>query len=253
MNALVRKLETLAPLSEGDRGAVTEAASTTRVAATREDLIREGEPHRAVNLLLTGFACRYRTLADGRRQMLAFFVPGDFCDPLNFVLERMDYSVATLTEARVAALTPETVDALTAHGPQLRRALWCSQLVDEAITREWVVNLGQRTALERTAHLFCELFWRLRAVGLTRGDACELPFTQTELADALGLSAVHVNRTLQELRRTGLITLSDGELVIPDLPALEALALFTPAYLHLQAGAQTSGKAPAKMPQASFT
>jgi CRP-like cAMP-binding protein len=114
------------------------------------------------------------------------------------------------------------------------RALWWATLVDEAVAREWIVNIGQRTALERTAHLFCELFHRLQAVELTRDTRCELPMTQTELGEAMGLSAVHVNRTLQELRREGLITLEDRELKILDLPRLEAVAMFDPAYLHLQ-------------------
>jgi CRP-like cAMP-binding protein len=166
--------------------------------------------------------------------MLAFLLPGDVCDLNSFVLERTDHSILALTDVTVARLTPEAVEELTDGHPRLLRALWWAQLVDQAITREWVMNTGQRTALERTAHLLCELFWRLRAVGQTRGDTCELPITQIELGDTLGLSSVHVNRMLQELRREGLIVLRDRELVIADLELLQSAALFDPGYLHLR-------------------
>jgi CRP-like cAMP-binding protein len=109
-------------------------------------------------------------------------------------------------------------------------------LVEEAITREWIVNVGQRNALERTAHLFCELLYRFRAVGLNQGLSCTLPLTQVELAETLGLSAVHVNRTLQELRRQKLITLDDGRLTIQNLRILEELSFFNADYLHLEHG-----------------
>jgi CRP-like cAMP-binding protein len=117
--------------------------------------------------------------------------------------------------------------------PALTRALWWSTLVEEAIAREWLVNVGQRNALERMAHLFCELLYRFRAVGLNQGLSCTLPLTQVELAETLGLSSVHVNRTLQELRRQKLITLNGGTLTIQNLRALEDLSFFNADYLHL--------------------
>jgi CRP-like cAMP-binding protein len=230
---LIRKLEHFAPFTAEEREALLAACSDVRRVGAREDLARQGDHPTAVNLLLSGFACRYKVLPDGRRQLMAFFVPGDFCDFRNFLLARLDHSIGTLAQGTIATLPMERVEALLARWPRIARAIWWSQLVEEAITREWVVNLGQRTAIERTAHLFCEVFWRLRAVGLTRGHACEMPFTQTELADTLGLSAVHVNRTLQELRRSELITLRERELTIHDLEALQDLALFDPVYLHL--------------------
>ena len=124
--------------------------------------------------------------------------------------------------------------ALVDRWPRLRRAFWWSELVEAAITRAWLTNLGQRTALERTAHLFCELCWRLDTVGLAHNGVLEMPFTQIELADTLGLSPVHVNRTLQELRRLNLIVLRERELTVRDLEALSNVAQFDPAYLHLE-------------------
>jgi CRP-like cAMP-binding protein len=241
---LVRKLEHHVRFEAAEREALLAACSDVRRLGAREDLIRQGEPAKGVNLVLSGFACRYRMLPDGRRQVTALFTPGDFCDFRNFLLARMDHWVATLTPASVAVLAPAAVEALVTRWPRIGRALAWSQLVEEAIAREWLVNVGQRTALERTAHLLCELYWRLRVVGLTRGDACEMPFTQAELADVLGLSAVHVNRTLQELRRSELITLRERELTLHDLEALQSLALFDPAYLHLDE--QGTGAAPAE-------
>ena len=230
---LVRKLEHYARFSDAEREALAAACADVRRCAAREDLVREGEPAGAMNVVLSGFACRYRVIADGRRQIVVFFVPGDFCDYRNVLLERTDHGVATLTQSSVASIAPAALEALIARWPTIERALARAQLVEAAITREALVSIGQRTAGERLAHLFCELFWRLRAVGQTRGAACELPFTQTELGDTLGLSAVHVNRTLQELRRSGLITLRERELTIHDLDALSTLALFDPVYLHL--------------------
>ena len=233
---LIRKLEHYTRFSEDERRALTEAAADQRRFGVREDVIREGDAPEAVNLVISGFACRYKSLPDGRRQILAFFVPGDFCDYRNFLLSRMDHSIGTLTQAKVAMIPRRTMDALLDRHEGVGRAMGWAQLVEESIGREWLTSLGQRTAFERTAHLFCELFWRLRTVGQTRGDACEMPFTQVELGDTLGLSAVHVNRTLQELRRQELIVLRGGELTVPDLEALQNAAMFDPGYLHLQGG-----------------
>lgn len=231
---LIRRLERFTKLSAGDKRALDRvAAERVRRFGPREDVIREGDSPRHVNLILEGHACRYKTLEDGRRQIVAFFVPGDLCDLHVFVLKRMDHSIGTLSPVRLAEIARDTVLDLTERHPRVTRALWWGALVDAAVSREWTVNVGQRTATERMAHLLCELFVRLRSVGLTNGDACELPIAQTDLADALGLSAVHTNRVLQELRGEGLIGLRGGTLTVPDLDALQAIALFDADYLHL--------------------
>jgi CRP-like cAMP-binding protein len=145
----------------------------------------------------------------------------------------MDHSIGAIAPCKVATISPDNVLKLMHNYPTLTTALWWSTLVEEAIAREWIVNVGQRNALERMAHLFCELLYRYRAVGLNQGLSCTLPLTQVELAETLGLSSVHVNRTLQELRRQKLITLNGRTLTIQNLRALEELSLFNAEYLHL--------------------
>jgi CRP-like cAMP-binding protein len=231
-NPLLRKLCNFTELSEEESQAVVECCKDVRAVGAREDVISQGDRTGGVKLLLDGFACRYKTLEDGRRQIVAYFVPGDLCDLRVFILKRMDHSIGAIAPSRVATIAPENVLRLMHTYPALTRALWWSTLVEEAIAREWILNVGQRNALERTAHLFCELLYRFRAVGLNQGLSCTLPLTQVELAETLGLSPVHVNRTLQELRRQKLITLDDGTLTIQNLQALEELSFFNAEYLH---------------------
>jgi CRP-like cAMP-binding protein len=232
-NPLLRKLANFTALSEEERKAVTDCCHDVREVGAREDVIAQGDRTGGVKLLLEGFACRYKTLEDGRRQIVAYFVPGDLCDLRVFILKRMDHSIGAIAPSRVANIAPDNMLKLMHSYPALTRALWWSTLVEEAITREWIVNIGQRNASERMAHLFCELLYRFRAVGLNDGLSCTLPLTQVELGETLGLSSVHVNRTLQGLRRKKLIALNGGTLTIQDLPALEALSLFNAEYLHL--------------------
>src|SRR5450631_1074360 len=232
-NLLLRKLANFTALPEEESQAVADCCYDVREVGAREDVISQGDRTGGVKLLLAGFACRYKTLEDGRRQIVAYFVPGDLCDLRVFILKRMDHSIGAIAPCRVATIAPDSVLKLMHGYPALTRALWWSTLVEEAIAREWIVNVGQRNALERTAHLFCELLYRFRAVGLNQGLSCTLPLTQVELAETLGLSSVHVNRTLQELRRQKLIALDGGTLTIRNLPALEELSFFNAEYLHL--------------------
>jgi CRP-like cAMP-binding protein len=233
-NPLIRKLENFTTLSDDDKLALDKATRQVRVYRAREDLICEGDCPEAVNLLIEGWACRYKQLEDGRRQIMAYFVPGDLCDINVFVLRQMDHSIATLTPATVALIPRDTMLDLMAQHPRITLALWWSTLVDEATLRAWVVNLGQRSAYERTAHLLCELFFRLWAVGLNNGNSCTLSIMQGELGDTLGLTIVHTNRMLQDLRREGLVELRGKHLTILDLSALQEVALFNSNYLHLE-------------------
>ena len=232
-NPLLRKLANFTKLTDEECAAVKECTQDVHEFAAREDVISQGDRTGGVKLLLEGFACRYKVLEDGRRQIVAYFVPGDLCDLRVFILKRMDHSIGAIVASKVAEIAPDDVLKLTHNYPTLTRALWWSTLVEEAIAREWIVNVGQRNALERMAHLFCELLYRFRAVGLNEGNSCTLPLTQVELAETLGLSSVHVNRTLQELRRQKLITLENGTLTIQDLKALKEVSFFNPDYLHL--------------------
>jgi CRP-like cAMP-binding protein len=235
-NPLLRKLANFTPLSAEESNAVNECCTDVREFGAREDIISQGDRTGGVKLLLEGFACRYKMLEDGRRQIVSYFVPGDLCDLRVFILKRMDHSIGAIVASKVATISPENVLKLTSTYPTLTRALWWSTLVEEAILREWIVNVGQRNALERMAHLFCELLYRFRAVDLNQGNSCALPLTQVEMAETLGLSSVHVNRTLQELRRQKLITLEGGTLTVPDLTALKEVSFFNSDYLHLDYG-----------------
>ena len=233
-NLLTRKLEAFAPLSEADRHLLDAVIREARDVGSRGDLIREGDAPGDVRLILAGFACRYKRLAGGKRQIMAYLVPGDFCDLHVFILKAMDHTIATLSPCRVVDIPRARILEMTER-PALARALWWAALVDEATLREWLVNIGARPAEERVAHLLCELLLRLRTVGLANGDSYELPITQTELADTVGLTNVHVNRVLQRLRGDGLITLTGKHLVILDVERLNAFSGFTPNYLHLAA------------------
>lgn len=234
IHLLVRKLENFAELTEEERRALHDAAGPVRVYGAHEDLIREGEQASGVAVVLSGFACRHKMLPDGRRQIIGYFLPGDMCDARVFILKRMDHTISTLAPSSVTTLSREAVLEITSKYPRLTRAFWWNTLVEEAIGRQWLVSIGQRTALERVAHLFCEIYVRLQSVGLATPEGCELPVTQSELADTVALSTVHVNRTLKELRRVGLVSMSSKSLVIHDFAGLRALAMFDPGYLHLE-------------------
>lgn len=227
-------LEAFAKLSQQDRALLDcLIAKNVREVGARRDIIREGEKPRAVNVVLDGWACRYKQLPDGRRQVVSFFIPGDLCDANIFILREMDHSIGAITRVRYAEIMPADFEHLLNASPRVTQALWWHELVTAAVQREWTTNVGQRTAFERIAHLFCEMFLKLRTVGLTNGIRCDWPLTQTDLADATGLTPVHVNRTLQELRRQGLVELQGKILAIPDLGALMSVAMFNPNYLHL--------------------
>ena len=170
-------------------------------------------------------------MEDGRRQIVAILVPGDICALEAVMRGRADYGVATMTSCVLGELPVNTIADFTTIDPELARALWRSLLRDQAIAREWLVNVGCRTALERVAHLICELRLRLEAVGLTKGDAFKMQMTQAEIADLLGLSTVHINRTLKQLRKLGLVDYSKSIISVLDVPALEKVAGFNPTYL----------------------
>ncbi len=232
--ALITKLECFTKLSTDDKAILQRlSAGNVRTLGPHEDLVQEGDRPVEINLMLSGWACRHKHLEDGRRQIIAFFLPGDLCDHHIFILKEMDHSVSTITPVRIASISREAFEETTLRHPRIMLALWWESLVAFAIQREWTVNLGQRSATERMAHLLCELYFRLQSVGMVDGKACDFPLTQAELADATGLSTVHVNRTLQDLRGAGIIELKSRRLIISDLDALMRQSLFNPNYLHL--------------------
>lgn len=231
ITALSRKLDNFGTLSDADHVTLDKAAQGGHQIGPKQDIIREGDKPNTVHLILEGFACRYKLLPDGSRQIVAYLIPGDFCDLHVFIMREMDHSIASLSPCTVVDIPRATILGLLEH-PTIAQALRWATLVDEAILREWLVSMGRRPAEQRLAHLMCELLVRLRAVGLAQ-DGYELPVTQAELADTLGLSGVHVNRSLQSLRITGMIQLRGSSLLIPDVDALMEFSGFSPAYLHL--------------------
>ncbi len=231
---VVRRLNALRPLSETGAAAVMMALRGRIVrAGSGEDLVSEGDRCDSVRIFLSGWACRYKALEDGRRQILSFVLPGDSCDAYVYLLSSVDHSLATLTPVTYVELDATAFERLLAADKSIAEAFLCETLAARAIQREWAIDLGRRDALERVAHVVCELFERLQVVGLTEGNSFAFPVTQLDLADAMGLSTVHLNRTLQELRAAGLITLKDRSLTILDPEALRRTAMFNPAYLYL--------------------
>jgi CRP-like cAMP-binding protein len=184
-------------------------------------------------MLLEGWMARAKDLQSGQRQLAELQVAGDFVDLHGFVLKRLDHDLITLSPCRIAVVPHDRLTALTERFPHLTRLYWFMTNLDAAIQREWTLSLGRRTALSRLAQLFCELRVRLGIVGLAKDDRFDFPLTQVEVGECLGLTSVHVNRTLQELRRRGIVELAGRQLRILDLPALEDIAEFDDAYLYL--------------------
>ncbi|GEP07912.1 Crp/Fnr family transcriptional regulator [Methylobacterium oxalidis] len=236
-NPLIRKLDSLASLSDADRAVLETISADTRSVPAHTDLIREGDAPNGVYLILEGMACRYKRRSRGARQIMAYLIPGDFCDLDVAMLKEMDHAIGTLSACEVVQIPLDTIQELLRSHPTITHALRLATLVDEATLREWLVNVGRRSADERIAHLLCELLLRLQAVGCASSDAYAFPLTQVDLADTTGLSSVHVNRSLASLRERGLIEISDQHLRILDLQRLQALAEFKPNYLHLVRGA----------------
>jgi len=234
LDAFFRKLERRDVVSADERQALIDAAGPVLEVRAGADVVREGERPERSQLVISGFTTRYRVLSDGQRQITAIHVPGDFVDLHSFVLKEMDHSVGALSDCRIITFPHPALTAITERFPHLTRLLWLMTLLDSAIHREWIVAMGRRSAPGQLAHLVCELYVRLGVVGLVENDSFKLPLTQMELADALGISAVHVNRVLQELRGESLLTWQNQVIRILDWPRLQERAEFDPRYLHLQ-------------------
>jgi CRP-like cAMP-binding protein len=236
MNPFVRKLQHGAELTSKDIEALEMITAEVQEFGSREDLSHEGDQSDSVDLVLEGFACRYRLLPSGEHQIVAFLLPGDLCNLHVSVLGQPDQSVATLSPCKIVTIPRANLEDLMINHPRINRALWWCLLVEQAILREWLVGLGRRSAGQRMAHLLCEFLVRFQAVGRATENSYDFPLNQAELADALGLSNVHVNRVLQQLRKDSLITLRGRRLTISHVERLKNFAEFDPNYLHLGYG-----------------
>ena len=227
------KLRARDEISAEEEQAIRSAVSEYRDYPADHVFIRPNQLLEHSTLLLDGLLCRYKDLKGGRRQITELHVAGDFADLHSFTLKRLDHVMMTLTPCRVAMVPHENLKAITREHPHLTRVYWFTTNLDAAIHREWELSLGRRSALSRMAHLFCELHVRLSLVGLADGDSYTLGLTQDELAECLGISPVHANRTLQELRNRRLLEFRDGRVSLLDPAAVKSVAEFDPSYLYL--------------------
>lgn len=233
---LLLKLDSIAlfELSVEERAALEALPLQAAHIEAYQDIVREGDRPGRSFALLSGIACTYKTTRGGKRQVMTYHVPGDVPDFQSLHLQTLDMTIAAITPCRVGFVQHEAVRALLRAQPRLGEVFWRATLIDAAIVREWMLNTGRRDAYARMAHLLCELITRLGAVGLAPDLSCDLPMTQPELADALGITPVHVNRTIRELKAAELITLRSRRLVVHDWKGLVAAAEFDPTYLHLR-------------------
>lgn len=227
------KLRARDDISAAEEQALRDALGEVQTIPADRTFIQAGKELNSSTLLLEGFICRYKDLSDGQRQITELHVAGDFADLHSFTLKHLDHNIMTLTPSKVVQVPHENLKKITVDHPHLARMMWFSTNLDAAIHREWEVSLGRRSALQRTAHLFCELQVRLGIVGLASEREYALPITQTELAECLGLTSVHVNRVLKELRERGLVEFRSRRVMIRDLAELRHEAEFDPAYLYL--------------------
>ena len=219
-------------LSDLKRHVLEDTSLAVREFRSGQNLTREADLLAHCPLLLDGFACCYKLLEDGRRQIIALHLPTELCNLSTLLLGHLAHGIGTLTPARVAFVPHATILAWIGDHPDRMQALWRATLVDTAISHEWIVNTGRRTAYQRTAHLLCEFLTRMRRAGLAEGLSCSMPFTKGELADALALTGVQVNRALEWLRDENLAEVRGETLTVLDWSGLASLAGFDPTYLH---------------------
>ncbi|HEX8535137.1 MAG TPA: Crp/Fnr family transcriptional regulator [Allosphingosinicella sp.] len=233
-NPLTMKLEQFTSFDPEERQRLDQLLSyPTKTYARGKTIIREGEKVDDIHLVLTGLAARSKTLRSGARQFMALLVPGDLCDVEVFVLEGMDHDIVAMTETTCVLVPAKVIEGLLTESTKLTKALWWSTMTDSAVLREWIVDHGSRDSIERIAHLMCEMLIRYRIIGETTDDSFPFLLNQEELADATGMTPVHVNRMLQQLRSKGLIELTGKVLTVLDPKGLQQLAKYESSYLHL--------------------
>ena len=230
----LKKLRARDDLSPSEGQVLESAVATTMDVGKRETFVHADVPLSNSNILLEGLVCRYRDMANGQRQVTEVHVPGDFVDLHSFPLQRLDHSIMALVPSRIAVVPHERLRLITETEPHLTRLLWLTTAMDAAAHREWMVSIGRRSALSRVAHVLCEFYERFKVVEMTDGTSYPLPLTQIDLAECLGLTPIHVNRTLRELRLRKLVTFRSKRVVIDQLVALQDVAEYDPNYLFLE-------------------
>jgi len=228
----INRLNSLTPLDEVAVVALTAAISQTEAIPARHDLVREGDRPGPVLVVVEGWACRYKILPSGTRQMLAFILPGDSCDLHIDFFAQMDHNIQTITPCVVAKIERQSIEDIFDEHPSVLKAMYVSQIIEEAALRAWITSIGRRSSIERVAHLLCELFLRARNIGVGSDQELVLPLSQIILADALGMTPVHINRVLKQLRLAGAVAIARSSLVITSPPILAQVAGFDENYLQ---------------------
>lgn len=236
LHPLVRRFERRVDLDQASRAAILALPYTMKRVEPGRYVVREGDRADSCALLVSGFAYRHKIVGDGSRQIVGLQVPGDLLDIHNSLLAAADHNIQTLTEAELAIVPQAAILALAAEHPAAGRALWLETLVEASIAREWIANVGRRDSHSRMAHVLCEFALRQEAAGLGERGNYDLPLTQEQLADVLGLTSVHVNRTLKSLESERLIERFKRSVTIVDWERLRAAGDFNPLYLHLKTG-----------------
>jgi CRP-like cAMP-binding protein len=237
---LIRRLDSISTLDRQDRAVLSGLPIEVASLDDGRDIVREGDSPTRCFMVLDGLVGSYKYTGEGARQIPSFYVPGDMPDLQSLHLSRMDVGFRTLTRSKIGFISHAAIRLACAQSFSLIEAFWRMTLIDASIYREWLTNIGQRDARARLSHVFCELFVRLDVMGLVADHSFNLALSQQELADAIGTSAVHVNRVLQEMRRDGAIIFRDGRLTILDWKRLTEEGDFDPSYLHLQETGQTA-------------
>jgi CRP-like cAMP-binding protein len=232
LSALARRWSRHADLTAADRSALLALPFTRKTYSKDAYIVREAQRTTDCCLLIRGFAFRQKLLSNGSRQIISIHIPTEFVDLQNGLLGVADHSVQSLDRCEMAVIPRSAILAMAETNPALRMAMWVDTLIDASIFREWVVNVGRRDARARIAHLLCELALRLEKIGLADGGLFDFPLTQEQLADCTGLTAVHTNRTLQRLRKDGLIQLDARSLTVLDWDRLKEVGDFDELYLH---------------------
>jgi CRP-like cAMP-binding protein len=234
LTPLVRRWSKHSDLSPDDQTALFALPFTRKRFGKDVYMVREGERTTDCSLLLRGFAFRQKLLSNGSRQIISIHIPTEFVDLQNGLLGVADHNVQSLDGSEAAIVPRAALIQLASERPAIRLAMWIDTLLDASIFREWVVNVGRRDSRARIAHLLCELVVRLKSIGADHGGTFDFPITQEQIADSTGLTAVHTNRTLQSLRKEGLIQLSSRSLTVLDWERLSEVADFDELYLHQQ-------------------
>jgi CRP-like cAMP-binding protein len=232
-DAIIASLARLAALDADDHAAIARLALTPRQIEPSTYLVREGERPLRCTFLLSGFTYRQKLTSNGARQIVSLQIPGEFVDLQNLWFTESDHNVQALTRAQVVDIDAAALRAVVAARPAIAIAMWRISLIDSSIFREWIVNIGRRDAHTRVGHLLCEFSLRLEAAGVTPSRAYQLPMTQEQLGDTVGLTPVHVNRVLKALAQRGLIERDRRQIRIVDWPGLRDASDFNPRYLHL--------------------